>query len=569
MSISIKSRLSLTSALVVSALCISACQDKADTKTPPEMDLCVTGGNIYGHGPTDLHIKDGKIAAIPGADNDCAVFKNTKTKIADIKGGFIYPGFIDAHAHLLGIGLREMTLNLEGTQSIEDLVAKLKMAAADHSGGTLYGRGWIETHWPENRFPSRRDLDEAAPDFPVILERADGHASVVNSKALELAGITSATKAPFGGDILLGADGQPTGMLIDNAANLVMPLMAELTPARKEAAYIKAGEVYASRGWTAIQSMSVDPSNIAMIERLSDEGKLKIRVYNAVDTKGADTLLSGIAQNGPQRNANGRVTTRAIKLYADGALGSRGAALLAPYSDDPKNDGLLLAKQAETVAVLKNALRNGIQVSMHAIGDRANKLVLDWYEEAMQAVPESERAVKQPRWRIEHSQILDRADIARFSQLGVIASMQPSHAIGDLHFAVDRLGVDRLAGGYAWRSLIDSGAIIAGGSDAPVEVGDPRIEFYAAAIRKDAKGFSAKGWYPEEKVTRAEAIKMLTFWPAYAAFNEKHGGAIKAGNDADLTVFSGDLMQMPAADILRTEPILTVVDGEVVFSGDN
>jgi predicted amidohydrolase YtcJ len=304
-----------------------------------------------------------------------------------------------------------------------------------------------------------------------------------------------------------------------------------------------------------------------MLNALAHEGELNIRVYNSVD------LLPG--KNTPKiadlralgKSEDSRVTTRAIKLYADGALGSRGAALLAPYSDDEKNSGLMLLKESQAEAILDAALRDGVQINTHAIGDRANRLVLDWYEAAFARVPESQRAEKNPRWRIEHSQIIEPSDIPRFSALGVIPSMQPSHAIGDLHFAPDRLGKDRLAGAYAWRALIDSGVIIAGGSDAPVEVGDPRIEFYAATQRKDLSGFNNENWNPEQKVTRQEALKMFTAWPAYAAFQEAQTGTIAVGMKADLTIFGTDLMTASGPDIQTAKTILTMVDGRIVFDG--
>ncbi|HHL42285.1 MAG TPA: amidohydrolase, partial [Hellea balneolensis] len=398
-----------------------------------------------------------------------------------------------------------------------------------------------------------------------ILQRADGHAMVVNSAALEAAGITKSTQPPFGGDILKGKDGEPTGMLIDHAMGLVENLMPKLTNARKKAAYIKASEIYAAYGWTGMHSMSADARDIPMIERLSDAGKLKIRVYNAVDMKGADELLDNIAKNGPQKNKNGRITTRAIKLYIDGALGSRGAALLEPYDDDPENTGLFLVKKQDIMPIFKRALREGMQISTHAIGDRANQTMLDWYEEAFAAIPENERKISKPRWRNEHSQILAVSDIPRYKQLGVMASMQPSHAIGDLFFAQKRIGKNRLAGGYAWNSLIKSGAIIAGGSDAPVERGDPRIEFYAATARKSLDGFSDNTWYPNEKVSRENALKMFTEWAAYAAFEENALGKIRPGLKADFTVFDKNIMTIPEADILKVTPVMTMVDGEIIY----
>lgn len=569
-----KSHLSflLGSTIAVALVGCSAQKTEVSTNVSSQIkpDLCLHNATIYPDHTGQVTVVDGKIAAISPndatIDGDCSAYAETETKIVDLGGAYVYPGFVDAHGHLLGIGLREMTLNLEGSASIKDVQDRLRpVVDATPDGETIYGRGWIETHWPENRFPSRQDLDLVSPDHPVILERADGHAVVANSKALELSKVTKDTEAPFGGDILLGSDGNPSGMLIDRAGDLVMGLVGELTPERKRAAYIKASEVYASRGWTGIQSMSVDANDIALIEELSDSGDIGIRVYNAVDLTNADNLLNQVGKDGPRSNDNGRVVTRAIKIYADGALGSRGASLLAPYSDDPGNSGLLMSKKDETMRILERALRDGMQISMHAIGDNANRIVLDWFEEAMKNVPVSERKVADPRWRIEHSQILNVDDISRFKQLGVIASMQPSHAIGDLHFAVDRLGVDRLQGGYAWRSLLDSGAIIAGGTDAPVEVGDPRIEFYAAVARKDAKGFSTDGWYPEQKVTRAEAIKMYSEWAAYAGFVEDSAGTLAVGKNADFTVFNKDIMSIPEADILSVTPVMTIVDGHIVY----
>ena len=259
------------------------------------------------------------------------------------------------------------------------------------------------------------------------------------------------------------------------------------------------------------------------------------------------------------------ITTRAIKLYSDGALGSRGAALLQPYADEPDNEGLLTLKEVQAESILEAALRSGTQVNIHAIGDKANRMVLQWYKNAFDSVPISERSNPDPRWRIEHSQILHVDDIALFAKYGIIPSMQPSHAIGDFHFAVDRLGKERLAGGYAWRSLIDSGSIIAGGTDAPVEIGDPRIEFYAATQRKDLKGYTNVAWYPEQKVTPQEALKMFTAWPAYAAFQETQLGTIELGKAADFTIFDTNIMTATGSEILAAKTIMTMVDGKIIF----
>ncbi len=535
---------------------------------------CISGGPIYtanDETPTveAVAIRKGVIT-YAGADtgNWCADSAGGNSKNIDLKNAVALPGLTDAHGHLLGIGLREMTLNLEGTNSVTDLQSRLRDVVENTPDGqTIYGRGWIETHWPEDRFPTRQDLDAITTNHPVILERADGHASVVNSLALEMAKITAETENPFGGSINRDADGQATGMLIDNAAGLIQPLMPELTVERKIEAYIKGAELYASRGWANIHSMSVDPADIPMLNTLARNGKLKIRVYNSIDLFPAKTSQTLASLRQMRDEDNPLVTTRAIKLYADGALGSRGAALLAPYSDDEKNSGLMLMKQDQAEAIFDAALRDGTQVNTHAIGDRANRMVLDWYEAAFKRVPASQRQEKNPRWRIEHSQIIEPSDIPRFVELGVIPSMQPSHAIGDLHFAPDRLGSDRLEGAYAWRALIDSGAKIAGGTDAPVEVGDPRIEFYAATQRKDLKGFNNEDWNEAQKVTPQEALKMFTIWPAHAAFQETQTGSIEVGKKADITIFDTDIMTASGPNILNAKPLMTMVDGRLAFDG--
>ncbi len=559
-----------TTALLSTAL-LACTQPATLTSASGAADWCISAstssGAIYtavDAQPTvaAVAVKDGIITYAGDDSGDwCAQNTTAGARKLDLGGSVAYPGLTDAHGHLLGIGLREMVLNLEGTKSVTDLQDRLKAEVAKTpEGQTVYGRGWIETHWPEKRFPNRQDLDAIAPNTPVILSRSDGHAVVVNSAAIAASGITRHTKAPFGGDILKDSDGEPTGMLIDRAGDLVMGLVASITPERKEAAYVKGAALYASRGWTGIHSMSVAPEDVALIERLASEGRIGIRVYNSIDVHD-DTDLSDM----PGSSKHAQIQTRAIKLYSDGALGSRGAALLQPYDDDPKNEGLVMLTRQRVMPLLKSALINGVQVNTHAIGDRANRLVLSWYEDAMEAVPASERKVAEPRWRIEHSQIITVEDIPRFSASGIIASMQPSHAIGDLHFAVDRIGKDRLAGGYAWRSLIDSGAVVAGGTDAPVEVGDPRIEFYAATARKDQSGYSNDAWYPNQKVTQQEALKMYTISAAYASFQEDSLGTIEVGKRADFTVLDRDIMTAAPQDILTAKPLITIVDGIAVF----
>ncbi|GAB4521944.1 MAG: amidohydrolase [Amphiplicatus sp.] len=494
-----------------------------------------------------------------GARADIDPLAGRDAEVIELESGALYPGFVDSHAHLLGIGLRELTLNLEGVGSIDELVDIVAANVTESPpGATVYGRGWIETGWPEKRMPTRDDLDPVSPDNPVVLTRADGHAAVVNSAALAAAGVDAQTPDPEGGRIEKDASGRPTGMLIDRAMDLVSPLIGAPDEARRNEAYAVGARVYAAYGWTGLHNMSVEPEDVAIMERLAAQGDLPIRVYNALEPAGLDWL----EENAPRTDDTGRVITRAVKLYADGALGSRGAALFEPYADAPDTAGLLLMTPDEAKALMRRALAAGVQVCTHAIGDKANALALDWYAEALQG------AQGEPRWRIEHAQIVRPADIPRFAALGVIASMQPSHAIGDLFFAPARLGPGRLDGAYAWRSLIDADAIIAGGSDAPVERGDPLIEFYAAVARRSLDGFQGEDWRPEEAVTREEALKMFTLWPAYASFQESALGSIEPGKRADFTAFSKDIMTIPVAEIPTARATLTVVDGVVAYRGN-
>jgi predicted amidohydrolase YtcJ len=524
-------------------------------------DLLVYGGPIYvsADGPKieALAAHDGKVVFVgPLAGARKAIGAGAQQ--IDLKGAAAYPGFVDAHAHLAGIGFRELTLNLEGTASVEELVTRLKAWSDAHPGTDLInGRGWIETHWPEKRFPTRADLDRAAPDRPVVLGRSDGHALVANSKALALAGVTAATPAPAGGQILKDAAGEPTGMLVDNAKALVTAIVPEPTPALRREAAKRAVDLYASRGWTGLQNMSVSAEDLLAIRELAKDGALPIRVDNYMDMSGAAELL----RDGPSVDPSGLVRVRGIKLYMDGALGSRGAALLAPYADAP-GDGLLLTPMEKIDAAIAQARTVHAQVAIHAIGDRGNRLALDAYQRAFGG---DTAGLKAARMRIEHAQIVSPQDLPRFAQLGVVASMQPSHAIGDLYFAPARLGQARLKGAYAWADLWKSGAHMAAGTDAPVEKGDPLIEFYAATYRHDLKGFAGPDWGLDEVLTRPQALKMLTQGPAYAGFHEAELGTLAVGKAADISAFSVDLMTAPFAQIPTAHAVLTVVGGKVVY----
>ena len=483
-------------------------------------------------------------------------------KVIDLKGSYVYPGFVDSHAHLKGIGHRENSLNLQGIDSLKEMLTTVEIFSNGiQPGEWVVGRGWIEKVWPEKRFPTRYELDRFSSDKPVILERADGHAVVVNSLALELAGISSESNDPHGGRIEKDKNGEPTGMLIDKATALVEKLIPKTTK-QEDKRDLKAGiDSNVSLGWTQVQIAGGTFSDIEILEEIKKEGNLLQRVYFAVSAgKPAETLL----KLGPKLDPENMLTVRGIKLYADGALGSRGAALLEKY-DDQDTTGLLIFTKEETLPVLEEALKKGIQIQTHAIGDKGNRITLDWYQEAFNSIVDEERKVIDPRWRIEHSQIITKEDQIRFRDMEIIASMQPSHAIGDLHFAPSRLGMQRVGNGYVWRNLIDLGVVVAGGSDAPVEIGDPRIEFYAAIARKDLDGFYDRGWHLEQAVTREEALKMFTIWPAFAAFQEDINGTIEVGKLADLTIFSKDIMKVPEEEILEAQVIMTIVNGKIVF----
>ena len=539
---------------------------------PTGADIVFKNGNVYTLDPKTpraqaIAVTKDRIVFV-GSNADAQKFVGPKTRVVDLKGRTVLPGFTDAHQHLSGVGFREMTLNLEDATSLEDFLAKVK-ARVDQAkpGEWVTGRGWIETHWKPPVFPTRWDLDKVAPNNPVILARADGHGSVANSAALNLGGIDKNTPNPFGGEISKDKQsGEPNGMLLDAAQGLVRSRIPPTSPADAERAVVLGVKRNIELGWTQIQDAGGSYDDVAIFKKLYTEGKIKLRIYKAVHGPGPSATR--LLNEGPTIGAfENRFTFRTIKVVSDGALGSRGAALLGPYSDKADTSGFLTVKAEELRPMLIEALRKGIQIESHAIGDRANRFILDEYETAFKAVPASERKVADPRWRVEHAQIVNPADIPRFAKLGVIPSMQPSHAIGDLHFAPSRVGIPRLAGSYAWVSFIKSGVVIAGGSDAPVERGEPMIEFYAAVARKDQKGFSGEGWHPEEAVSREDALKMFTLWPAYAAFEEKLRGSIEVGKLADLTILSADIMTIPAREILKTRCVMTVINGEVVHEG--
>ncbi|HKX29703.1 MAG TPA: amidohydrolase [Blastocatellia bacterium] len=553
--------------LIISLLVLSLV---AGQTKPEPADLILKNGNIYTGNEKQpkaeaVAVRYGKIIFV-GPTVDVKKFDGKGTKTVDLKGKTVVPGFTDSHYHLAGVGYRELTLNLEGSASLDDFLGRVKARVEKATAGQwVTGRGWIETFWKPPVFPTRQDLDRIAPNNPVYLVRADGHGAVVNSAALKIASITKETESPFGGEIMKDKQsGEPNGMLLDRAQGLVTKHLPPPSPAELEQALVIASKRSVDLGWTQIQNAGTDWNEVELLKKLIGESKIKLRIYEAIRGPSPDTekLLRDGAIIGLY---NQRLTVRTIKVSIDGALGSKGAALLEPYADHDTT-GFLTFTPDDLLPMFKQALRKGIQVETHAIGDRANRTVLDLYEEAFDETPPIQRIDRSdPRWRIEHAQIVNPEDIPRFAKLKVIPSMQPSHAIGDLHFAVSRLGVKRLEGAYAWQSFIKSGCIIPGGSDAPVERGEPMIEFYAAVARKDLKGYSGEGWHPEQKVTREQALKMFTIWAATAAFEEKTRGSIEEGKLGDFTVLSADIMQIPEGEIPKTKNVMTVIGGEVVF----
>lgn len=554
---------------IVSAGLLGACNGTSENGPAANegAERVFTGGTIHtglGTVVEAVAVRDGRIV-YAGDAAGLDAFTGNGTEMVDLAGATMFPGFTDSHAHLIGIGQRERTLNLEQTASISDLQARVAAYAQDNTQGVVFGRGWIETHWPEARFPNADDLDAVVADRPVILIRADGHALVANSAAIEAAGVTDTTPDPEGGAILRDEAGRATGMIIDTAMAPFRALLGEPTEAERVEIYAAGARVMASYGWTGVHDMSVPYRDVAILERLADEGRLPLRVH--VSANPGD--YADVAANAPRRHASGRVTARAVKLYADGALGSRGAALINPYADDPQNRGLMLMQAEAAGAMMDDALRDGVQLAIHAIGDLGNRSVLDWVEAAYARVPAEDRAIAEPRWRIEHTQVVSPSDLPRIAELGLIASMQPSHAIGDLHFAPARLGLQRLSGAYAWRDITDSGAVIAGGSDAPVERGEARIEFYAATVRRDLEGFAdLDTWHLEQALSRDEALAIFTSNAAWAAFREDELGTIQPGMLADFSVFDMDLMTAEDLELRHARPVMTVIGGEVVWRGE-
>jgi predicted amidohydrolase YtcJ len=506
-------------------------------------------------------VRGGRIAFV-GSERGALALVGPKTERLDLAGRTVIPGMVDAHAHLLGLGQALRTVDLVGTRSYDEVVARVALRAKTaRPGEWIRGRGWDQNDWADTRFPTHEALSRAVPNNPVYLTRVDGHAALVNAKALELAGVTKATADPTGGRFIRDSagGGTPTGVLVDAAQGVVGRVIPAASAAELREQTLAAITELNRWGLTGIHDAGVNAQGIAVYEALAKEGRYSLRNY--VMIRENDSTLDAFMRRGPQLGLyDGRLWIRAIKLSADGALGSRGAALLEPYADDPGNTGLITTPPERIKSVAVRALRAGFQLNVHAIGDRANRLVLDQFEAAFKEVP-----VADHRFRVEHAQILHHDDIPRFAQLDVIPSMQGSHQTSDMYWVPARIGWARAAGSYAWRSLLNTGVVIPNGSDLPVEASNPLISFHSFITRQDADNFPPGGWFPEQKTNRQEALLSMTLWPAYAAFMENESGTLTAGKYADFVVLDRDIMTVAAEEILGTSVVMTVLGGKTVY----
>lgn len=504
-------------------------------------------------------IRDGRFL-FAGSDIEVRALAGTNTRVIDAEQATIVPGLVDAHAHLRGLGESLRNVPLAGSRSYEDVIAKVvERARTAKPGEWILGRGWDQNLWPSKEFPTHEALSRALPNNPVVLTRIDGHAILANSMAMRLARVTSATRDPSGGRIIRLPDNSPSGVFVDNAENLVAGAIPPLTSEQVRDAVVAAVAEANKWGLIGIHDAGASRRTIDIYESLASQGKFNLRNYVLISDDSAD--INHYMSRGPQVGLHdGRVWIRSIKLYSDGALGSRGAALLAPYSDEAGNTGLLVSQPAHIQRVATEALRRGFQVGVHAIGDRGNRIVLDAYEAALKAVPSADH-----RFRIEHSQVISLDDIPRFAKLGVIPSMQGSHQTSDMGWAEVRVGPARIRGAYAWRSLLNTGVIIPNGSDFPVEEVNPLISFHSAVSRQGPDNKPPGGWYPEQAMTREEALKSMTIWPAYAAFQEKEMGSIAPGKYADFVMLDRDIMDVPADQILGARVIATWLGGKAVY----
>ncbi|MES2524157.1 MAG: amidohydrolase [Gemmatimonadota bacterium] len=557
-------RLVLASALLA-ASAASAHAQAAPAPSAASADLIVTNARVYTADESRplveaFAVRGGKIVFV-GSQREAAILKGASTRVIDAGGKTIIPGMVDAHAHFSGLAQTLRSVDLVGTTSLNEVIARVSEKAKTLPKGTwITGRGWDQNDWGNTEFPTHDALTAALPDHPVLLERVDGHAMYANMAAMKAAGVTAASKSPVGGQIIKDAKGNPTGVFVDNASEVLEKQVPPPTASEYKGALKDAIALMHRWGLTGMHDAGATRAAIDTYEDLARSKELNLRLYVMIgDDKAA---IDHYFAMGPRSALyDGQLWVRAVKLYADGAMGSRGAALLEPYSDDPNNTGLLRSTQAHIREVAERGLKSGFQINTHAIGDRGNRVVLDAYEQALKTTPAVDH-----RFRVEHAQILSYDDIPRFAQLGVIPSMQASHQTSDMYWIGKRLGPTRLLGAYAWRSLINSGVVIPNGSDFPVELVNPLISFHASIARQDANDWPAGGWFPEQRMTREEALRSMTLWPAYSGFQEKEMGSITPGKFADFVMLDQDIMRVPAELVLKTEVLSTYVGGKEVYS---
>ena len=500
----------------------------------------------------------GRIIAV-GASADVAA-KAPQAKRIDMGGRTLLPGLIDAHGHVFGLGQQLTQLDLFNSTSLAGALKSIgEYAGANPGHPWLRGRGWNQENWKLGRFPTAAELDAVVSDRPVWLERVDGHAGWANSRALALAGITKATPDPVGGKIVRDANGEATGVLVDTAQDLLTKVLPPQTEAESRTILDRALGELARVGLTSVHDAGVDVTQDRLYRAYADAGKLTTRVYGKIGGAGAD--FDVLAKNGPLNDyGNGMYALRAVKLYSDGALGSRGAALIKPYSDDAHSHGLLFFKSGQMDTMMTKAMRRGYQVNVHAIGDAGNKQILDIYQKEVSATKSAAQ-----RHRIEHAQVVQPGDIPRFKSIGIIPSMQPTHATSDKNMAETRVGPERIKGAYAWRTFLHQGSRIACGSDFPVEAPNPFFGLHAAVTRQDAQGQPVAGWYPNQAMSLKEAFRCFTLDAAYAGHREDSLGSLEAGKLADFIIIDQDLFKMPTYDIHKTGVLETWVAGKQVF----
>jgi len=533
-----------------------------------QADLVIIGGKVATV-DADFSITEAVVVrndriVFVGTNEDAKGYIGSKTNVIELNGELVLPGLIDSHGHLTGYGKSLEHIDLVGTKSYQEVIDLVKEKVKTvEPGEWIRGRGWDQNDWDIKEFPKHQALSEISPDNPVILSRVDGHAILVNQKSMEIAGIDNNTPDPDGGKIFHKSNGKPTGIFLDNAEKLITEHVPKYSMEKIRSIIANAAKHCIELGLTGVGDAGIPISRIDDYKYLIDNNKMSIRI-NAMLTDTVVSDINGFFQKYKVDSyGNDFLRVKSMKLYADGALGSRGAALLEPYSDDPQNSGLIVTDTPHMLEVCKAALESDFQVCTHAIGDKAIRTMLDIYEEALKENPKADH-----RFRIEHSQIVNLDDVTRFAELGVIPAMQPTHAESDMPWTEDRIGAERVKGAYAFRSFINEGIVIPCGSDFPVETNNPLIGIYHAVTRHDENGYPEGGWLPKQKMTIEEAIKGYTIWAAFAAFQEDFLGSIEVGKLADFTILDKDILTVDSMEILNTKPIYTIVGGEIQYQAN-